>query len=162
MSTQEAQTAPKKRNKIALIVKRMTLKPLVIMLDNKKLCEIENDMLTRMQSGARYTASDWSKLLELLVVPKAPEANVFVKETSPLSVVRIGETFVWVRLIDSCWTVTVCKPADKTVTNSCVSHSTGERKDLGHIADMFGFETHFLRSTFHQVRESSGQHLAAY
>jgi hypothetical protein len=140
----------------------MTLKPLVIMLDNKKLCEIENDMLTRMQSGARYTASDWSKLLELLVVPKAPEANVFVKETSPLSVVRIGETFVWVRLIDSCWTVTVCKPADKTVTNSCVSHSTGERKGLGHIADMFGFETHFLRSTFHQVRESSGQHLAAY
>lgn len=149
MPTSEAQTAQQKRNKIASIIERIALKPLIIMLDNKKLCEIENDMLTRMQNGARYSASDWSRLLDLLVVPKAPEVNVFVKETSPLSAVRIGETLVWVRLIDSCWTITVCKPAHNTISNYCVSHSTGERSDLGHIADMFGVERHFLRSAFH-------------
>lgn len=152
MSTSEAQMARQKRDKIALITHRMTLKPLVIILDNKKLCEIDKDMLTRMQSGARYTTSDWSKLLDRLVVPKAPEANVFVKETGSLPAVRIGETFVWVRLIDTCWTVTICKPTSNTVTNYCVGHSTGERKDLGHVADIFGVEKHLLRSVFQQVR----------
>ncbi|KAF3043103.1 hypothetical protein E8E11_007905 [Didymella keratinophila] len=110
------------------------------MLDNKKLCEVEKDMLARMQSGARYTTSDWSKLLDLLVVFKAPEANLFVTETGSRPAVRIGETFVGVRMIDSCWAVTICKPTDNTVTNYCVSHSTCERKDLGHIAHVLGVE----------------------
>lgn len=46
-------------------------KPLVIMPGNKKLCQFDEDMLSRLRNGNRYTTSDWSKILDLLVIAKA-------------------------------------------------------------------------------------------
>lgn len=116
-------------------------------------------MLTRMKRGKKYTASDWNKLLDLLVLPKAPEATVFVKDGSTLPAVRLGETLFWVRQLgngsastSSPWTITVCKPTDNTVSTYSVVYAEGERKDMSHIADMFGVQQHVLRYIYQQVR----------
>jgi hypothetical protein len=88
----------------------------------------------------------------LFVLPKAPEANVFVKDSGTLPAVRAGEVFFWVRLIELCWTVTICKPVDNTVTSYSVGQATGERNDLVHIAGALEVEKHQLCSTYQQVR----------
>lgn len=97
MTTPGQHTMNQKRadqaNKLSQISSSMMAKPLIVMPDNKKLCEIDRQMLTRMEKGAQYTASDWQTLFDLPILPRSPDATVFVKESDTLPVVRAGETF---------------------------------------------------------------------
>ncbi|KAF3033195.1 hypothetical protein E8E12_003382 [Didymella heteroderae] len=159
MTTTARQMARQERKdlevKITQTVGRMMQKPLVIMLDNKKLCEIDAGTLKRLQNGDKYTASDWSKILDLLVVSKATDANVFVKESGALSAVRFCETIFWIRSVgeprrETTWCITVCRPTDNTISTYSIGQVTGERQDLSDVANVFGVEKHLLRYMYEQ------------
>ena len=146
-------------DKMNLICKRLRKAcPTDIIMANEQFRQIDSSMLSRFQSGAQYTATDWYRLLDLLVPPTA-KICILVTNGDKLPSVDVPETFVWVhelattenRLPCMSWCFTLCRPYAHRVDTYSVGRVEYPEELHAHIAAAFGEHKQPIAYTYHPV-----------
>ncbi|KAJ8118731.1 hypothetical protein OPT61_g343 [Boeremia exigua] len=171
MSAGMSPLANKLNNEITSICKKIgQRRSITIILDNKKHCKIGPQMLKRLRTGSKLTASDWRRLLDLLVRPKAAGQKILVQGGHDLPEAEFDdhEPFILIHKLSkgdtksssTAWCITACNPTSNTVNTYAVGYVEGERKGFAQIAAVFDTQQHTIRSTYHQETSScSDQHV---
>lgn len=155
--TPEEKLHYKQAVEMAQILERMFRPiPTTIKIGNGKECQFDYRMLYRMHLGAKWLASDWIKLTDLLLASKAPDATLLVGHAPTVPVPKDGEIGLWIREVGGSmktmqWCLTTYKLSEKTVTTYAVRATDKERMSLTAVADTLGVLPHTLSSVYYQV-----------
>lgn len=150
-------------DKMAQICKRLKKAcPTDIILADGQLRQIDSSMLSRFQSGTQYTATDWYRLLDLLVPPAANKFCILVTNGDKLPSVDVPETFVWVhelattatRLPSMSWCFTLCRPFTHRIDTYSVGRVEYPEELHAHIAAALGEHKQPIAYTYHPVSSS--------
>ncbi|KAI8942663.1 hypothetical protein NX059_000714 [Plenodomus lindquistii] len=131
--------------------------PVMIKMGLNKECPMPSEMLVRMRDGEKMTATDWKRVIDLLLPKHAPHAIVSIGANCTLPPLKAGEFGVWLRQMPlrgvrrvTIWCITTYGLSGNAVNVYCVRAVSGLQENLDPVAGAVGVADYMLHPTYNQ------------